>query len=116
MAERVPRKVQLAVCERDGWQCFRCGLYCQTGPHSVHHRVLGNRADNRFSNLILLCGSGTLGCHAWVHHNPREAMAHGYIVTKFGSTPTWEVPVTHFRLGRVLLDDEGGQPCPAMTW
>lgn len=34
-------------------------------------------------NLVLLCGSGTTGCHGWVHANPTRAIAVGLIV------PTW---------------------------
>lgn len=59
--------------------------------------------------LILLCGSGTTGCHGWVHANPMKARAAGLIV------PTWvtavsEVPVQAvLRSGWWLLDPMGGR-------
>ena len=98
----------LAVCERDYWRCFRCGENCFERPHSVHHRVLGNRRDNRHSNLILLCGTGTTGCHGWVHNHPKLSRDEGWIVSKFTRQDTSEVPVLHHQLGRVRLDDNGG--------
>lgn len=56
------------------------------------------------SNLVLLCGSGTTGCHGWVHSNVRVATELGLIVSQWG-VPS-EVPVT-LRAGVVLLDDFG---------
>lgn len=80
-----------AVLERDGYACVRCGKHVGYQPHSIHHRILGNRKDVRASNLITLCGSGVTDCHGWVHAHPKEAMEHGYIVSSFTKrqeTPT----------------------------
>lgn len=56
------------------------------------------------SNLLLLCGSGTTGCHGQVHGNPGWAFDMGLLVRQ-NAIPA-EVPV-RLRAGLVLLDDEG---------
>lgn len=71
------------IQRRDGFRCVRCGKVVSLGQFSIHHRILGNRKDRRASNLITLCGSGTTGCHGWVHAHPKDAMELGYIVSKF---------------------------------
>jgi hypothetical protein len=98
------------VWERDQGQCARCGVNLQSRGWSVHHRRLGNRADNRPSNLIMLCGSGVTYCHGWVHHNRTAAAEAGYIVSRHGPvTNTLEISVTYGqpeRAGSFLLLDE----------
>ena len=43
-----------------------------------HHRVLGNREDNRPVNIMLVDDE----VHRWIHDNPKEAMELGWIVSK----------------------------------
>ena len=43
-----------------------------------HHRVLGNREDNRPINILMVEDS----VHQWIHANPKEAMELGWIVSK----------------------------------
>lgn len=101
------------VWERDGGRCFRCGK--PVGPHwpgySFHHRQSRSQGVNTPDNLILLCGSGTTGCHGWVHAHPAESRedGNGWIVSKYvtaGEIPSR--PARHYRLGRVCLDTQGG--------
>ncbi|GAA3510279.1 hypothetical protein GCM10022234_00650 [Aeromicrobium panaciterrae] len=100
--------VRELVYERANKCCERCGIYAYGG--SVHHRrprgMGGSKqADtNQPSNLILLCGSGTTGCHGWVESHRNEAIDTG-LVLRQGTDPTAE-PVT-LRYGRVLLKDNG---------
>lgn len=106
------------IAERDWHRCVRCAAGLVAGPRSVHHRVLGNRADRRAANLILLCGSGTTGCHGWVHANPRLARLAGWIVSRHAdpvAAPVyynqpgrtgWQVLVA----GRADPDLEAGPP------
>jgi hypothetical protein len=90
-----------AVLERDGYQCVRCGEFAGYQPHSIHHRILGNRKDVRASNLITLCGSGTTGCHGWVHAHPKEAQSGGYIVSRHARRDsTSQAPVFYGQTGR----------------
>lgn len=72
---------------------------------------------------MLVCGSGTTGCHGRITVHPRWAKAHGYSIQP-GVEPS-DVPVLRWSryLGAhepVLLDDEGnvewtdqevGEPC-----
>ena len=68
-----------------------------------------NPALNQASNLLLLCGSGTEGCHGWVESNRTEALELGLLLRR-SDTPS-ETPVT-LRYGTVYLHDDGGmQPC-----
>lgn len=57
-------------------------------------------------NLLLLCGSGTTGCHGLVHARPLEARDEGFIVSR------WAVPAEtgflSWRLGWAFPDDAGG--------
>src|SRR5574338_1176426 len=43
-----------------------------------HHRVLGNRSDNRPVNILLVDDE----VHRWIHDHPSEAMELGWIVSK----------------------------------
>jgi hypothetical protein len=43
-----------------------------------HHRVLGDRSDNRAVNILLVDDE----VHRWIHANPAEAMELGWIVSK----------------------------------
>ena len=97
------------IAGRDWHMCVCCGKPIHAGdPYSYHHRVLGNRSDNRPWNLVLLAGTGTVGCHSRVHLGDRAAAeAAGLIVPKWHPEP-WTVPVAYGQPGRsglFLLDD-----------
>lgn len=59
------------------------------------------------ANLIHLCGSGTTGCHGWVHNHPKTAMEYGWIVS-MGEDHPETVPVWDAHRGWLLLDNQGG--------
>lgn len=89
---------------RDLGRCARCG---SASPLTVQHRRgRGSGGDNRASNLLTLCGSGTTGCHGWTEANPAEADRLGYSVPPGEDPAEW--PVEHNAWGRVLLLDDGG--------
>lgn len=78
-------KVRKLIISREHGQCFRCLLWADGG--SIHHRLLKSRGGlGALSNGILLCGSGTTGCHGWVHANPKQSTHRGYMVPS-GSVP-----------------------------
>lgn len=95
------------VAKRSGGMCERCGA---ARASDMHHRKLRRHGDHGPANLVHLCGSGTTGCHGWVHANPAAALLEGFIC------PSWEDPrkqrVKHAWLGLVTLDDDGGAAAP----
>ncbi|AWN03223.1 HNH endonuclease [Microbacterium phage Appa] len=93
------------VDERDQFRCVRCGISLASVSGSRHHRQRRRGGDHSPANLILLCGSGTTGCHGWAHSHPADARAVGLIVSAWGKPV--DVPVLTYA-GWVLLDPEGG--------
>lgn len=100
------------VLRRDGWKCVICGR--ETGSawsgDSIHHRLLrsqgaGYAGLHRPANLIALCGSGTTGCHGWVHAHPAAAYQAGYLVHMFEDPA--RMPLYYPRHGWQRLDDDG---------
>ena len=75
-----------AVLERDRYSCLRCGY--GIGPNergrrwSLHHRLRRAQGpDHTPQNLILLCGGSEAGgCHGFVHANPEESRAAGWLL------------------------------------
>lgn len=78
-------QVRETVINRAGQHCELCNRPI-SGPASVHHRRprrMGGtrRADtNSPANLLLLCGSGTTGCHGWVESHRRDSLDAGVIL------------------------------------
>ena len=111
---KIPAGVVRLVRERCQGRCERCGT-SDSYRWSVHHRkprgMGGSRVPriNSPANLLMLCGSGTEGCHGWVESHRESAYTDGLLLHR-GDDPC-EVPVT-LRYGTVFIDDEGGvQPC-----
>jgi hypothetical protein len=92
--------------QRDSERCVRCGKSLYNVPASLHHRRLrGTKGfDTHLSaNLIWLCGSGTTGCHGYVHAHPAESYEKGWMVHSW-ATPS-SVPVLTALNGLVTLDN-----------
>lgn len=105
-------KTRILVARRDGYACMRCGRDLLNGytDHSVHHRRLRSHpwpGLHEPQNLILLCGTGTTGCHGWVHAHPERSRELGYMVSMSEDRPE-TVPVYSMRHKWILLDAEGG--------
>lgn len=109
----VPRKIAAIVDRRDGYSCVRCGLPLSVESGSRHHRQRRAIGGHTPANLILLCGSGTTGCHGWVHAHPERARSSGWIVRSAGALIPAEVPMLTVCAGHwsalvwVRLDDRG---------
>lgn len=110
------KKTVEVVWTRDQGSCARCGRGLHRDDRgwswSVHHRAPrgagGSKAVwiNLPSNLILLCGSGTTGCHGRVEKDRAQAENLGFIVRRGVHIPT-EIPVAHALYGVVFLTDRG---------
>lgn len=102
-----------AVLSRAGRQCEACGATVgdrRGVDFSIHHRrprgMGGTQwfGANLTSNLMLLCGTGTTGCHGYVESHRTASIACGWLV------PNWldptEVPAVVNR-EFVLLSNRG---------
>lgn len=89
--------------ERDGHRCFRCGKHVsERWPgYSCHHRQSKSVGPDTLENRIMLCGSGTTGCHGWVHSHPKMSRDEGWIVSRY-AVPA-EEPARHWDLGMVYV-------------
>lgn len=102
-----------AALERQGWHCLRCGTNIHDPSRwpgrSGHHRQLRRTADpdvrHSPANIVELCGSGTTGCHGWVHQHVKEAERLGLIVP-LGADPR-DVPVFDWRGRWLRLNQDG---------
>lgn len=76
------KKWQKAVRERDEYICQRCGIFDEyIDTHHIAFRSQRPDLKHVVSNGVCLCRS----CHQWVHRNPREAKAAGFISSeKYG--------------------------------
>lgn len=68
---------------------------------------------NSPANLIVLCGSGTTGCHGHVEVNRREARDYGWAVSQYADPH--DVPV-QYKDGLFLLDDAHHLDIPVGTY
>ena len=104
---------RLLVANRDHWRCVRCGCDLSDGSGNLQHRRARGMGGTRRSdvnaphNLILLCGSGTTGCHGHVETHREEARRAGWAVPQ--SADPGDVPVTYPDGRLYLLAADGGR-------
>jgi len=96
----VPRQTREAVIHRDHGQCVACGLTVATldtpprpvAQFSLQHRVArgmgGRSVIDEPHNLLVMCGTGTTGCHGRAEGDPQWARDRGYRVD------SWDAPET----------------------
>lgn len=109
--------VDALVVVRDLGCCVRCGrhvAHLERGRGwSIHHRRPRGTGGtsllwvNLPANLVVLCGSGTTGCHGWIESHRTAAIEAGWLISQNGRLRAVDVPLTHVTLGRVFLTDEG---------
>jgi hypothetical protein len=109
---RQEREAYELATARDGGVCQRC---LRGGNATRDHRR--NRSQGGLtvaSNLQLLCGSGTTGCHGWATTHPADALRDGWAVPGWADPAAWptrryfRTEVGTVRAGWALLDDGGG--------
>jgi hypothetical protein len=99
---------------RDQNTCQRCLRDCGRGAISRDHRKGRGIGLTVASNLQVLGGTGTTGCHGWKTANPSTALAEGWSVPGWADPANW--PATRYLLTAygtmrpafVLYDDRGG--------
>lgn len=88
-------------------RCQRCGWF---GPCDRDHRQGRTAYNTTPANLQLLGSDFGCRCHRWKTENPREALEHGFSVSRHADPA--ETPAWRFGAGWVLYDDYGGwKPC-----
>lgn len=103
-------RVREAILSRDGHRCVRCGMQ-STQIHHRRPRGMGGttqQSTDEPANGVVLCGSGTTGCHGWVESHRSQAVSDGLIVSQ-GQEPA-TVPVLLYQgMGRAwyILDNVG---------
>lgn len=109
----IPTAVRARVLERDGMTCLRCGASVEHGPRSIHHRqprgMGGTRSPgaHRLSLLVLVCGSGTTGCHGEIESWRAQATTLGWLISKFEPADPQTIAL-HLETGeQVWLHDDG---------
>ena len=87
-------ETRFAVYRRAGYRCERC--LEQTPTINIHHRLprqMGGTLSDSIhlpANLIVLCGSGTSGCHGWVESNRDQARKLGFLLFRIDNAE--EIP------------------------
>ena len=78
----IPAKVRKALKARASIDDYPCCEICgRAGANNAHHRRNQSQSGNdSLPNLMLLCGSGTTGCHGEVTANPDWAERRGYTI------------------------------------
>lgn len=104
-------RARLATLMGDSWTWIR--------PYSIHHRrprgMGGTRRPdaNSPANLLLLCGTGTTGCHLQVETHRDEAIALGLLVHQADDPAGVPVHTAYGRpWGFAVLHDTAG----SFTW
>lgn len=71
-------KARKILYERSGNVCEICGCARAT---NAQHRVNKSQGGSwALSNLIHVCGSGSTGCHGYIHSHPERSYANGWSV------------------------------------
>lgn len=98
------------VKERSGGKCEAAiPNVCMGGAQTVHHRLKRSHGGGwNPSNLLHLCGDGTIGCHGWIEAHPQLANEDGLWLFA-GEDPA--ETAAHMRWENLrswyLLDDHG---------
>lgn len=102
-----------SACESCGRGLDRSQRGRQWSAHHRKPRGMGGSGDARLgepSNGLILCGTGTTGCHGKFESKRARAIELGVIID--GDHNPADVPVWLYQFGMVLLRDDGtlGEP------
>lgn len=75
--------------------------------YSFHHRKgRGGKSPHTPQNLVTLCGSGTTGCHGFVHAHPSYSYDHGFMVRRLGLKGPEDVAIIDLVGRRFFLTED----------
>ena len=101
------------VTLRDNDTCQRCRRNC--GGSNRDHRVNRSQGGRTVvSNLQVIGGTGTTGCHGWITEHPEDAVAEGWAAPGYATPSEWPArrwlygTAGLLRLAWVLYADDGG--------
>jgi hypothetical protein len=97
---------------RDMHRCGRCGM----AGNNWHHRRSKSIRDGHTHcpcNGVWLCGTGSTGCHGWVHANPFVSRKNGWIVSRHEAVPGSIPMLSAMHKTWVWLDCDGDQTVQA---
>lgn len=63
-------EITITAAERDGFGCLLCGQTPVTRHHVVSRSLGGSDVP---ANIVMLCGTGTTGCHGLVEARDEDA-------------------------------------------
>lgn len=126
-AEFTAKQVRHIFFEREQQRCFYCRRALSwalrgsmlTGGWSLHHRkgrgMGGTRERMTCAHGLVLCGTGSTGCHGWVTEHPQDAFALGLCTPKNATTPELQPPAVWVsdKAGRRFLLTENGRAIEA---
>lgn len=101
------KSARAKVRSRSGGVCEvqKDGVCLGHATNFQHRAAAGQGGGYSASNGLDVCGSGTTGCHGYIHAHPTESIREGWTV------PSWDTSLNRAVLYRsrwVLLDDDGG--------
>lgn len=105
---RITTKTRVSLHERAQGCCEICGAAGATNAH--HRRNRSQGGHDGLSNLLLLCGSGTTGCHGFVTTEPNIAKRMGWTVRRISEpadVAVWRFDLTRGEQVLVKLTDDG---------
>lgn len=110
-----PPSTREAIIAREQQRCASCGTSNPVLGWSVHHRRRRGMGGTRRAstacptNGLLLCGSGTTGCHGFYERERTLGYEHGVLVRDHHEPS--EQPVLYRGRWVLLLPDGGWRPC-----
>lgn len=109
---QIPPTIRKALRTRASIDDYPCCEMCgKPGANNAHHRRNQSQGGrDTLSNLLLLCGSGTTGCHGFVTTEPQIAKRMGWTVRRISEPEdigVWRFDHTVGTRVCVLLDDQG---------
>jgi hypothetical protein len=91
---KIPTQARYDVYVRDGSRCARCDASVVNIPSSLHHRLprrMGGTSDPRSydsRNLVLVCGTGTTGCHGEIESYRALSYDTGWLIRSYAELDT----------------------------